>query len=46
MAKFKPARPKGPKQPQIRGGLPCVVIVIGGFILILILLFLVMKYAA
>jgi len=41
----KLARPKSKQQPQIRGGLPCVVIVIGGFIFILVLLFLVMKYA-
>ena len=44
MSKFKPVRPKT-KQPQIRGGLPCVVIVITGVIAIMVLLFMVMKYA-
>lgn len=33
-------------QPQMRAGLPCVVIVIGTVIFVSILLFLVMKYAA
>ncbi len=46
MARFKPVKPKGKLQPQVRGGLPCVVIVIGGFLAVLVLLFLVMKYAA
>jgi len=46
MAKFKPARPKTKQQPQVRGGLPCVVLVILAFVFVLILLFLVMKYAA
>ncbi len=45
MAKFKPVRPKGKQQPQVKGGLPCVVLVIGGVIAIMLLLFLVMKYA-
>ncbi len=45
MSKFKPVRPKS-KQPQVRGGLPCVVLVILAFVFVLILLFLVMKYAA
>ena len=46
MAKFKPVRPKGKQQPQVRGGLPCVVIVIAGVVAVMILLFLAMKYAA
>ncbi len=45
MAKFKPVRAKAKQQPQIRGGLPCVVIVITGVLAIMVLLFLVMKYA-
>jgi hypothetical protein len=46
MSKFKPAKPKGTATPQIKGGLPCVIIVILIVIFISILLFLVMKYAA
>ena len=45
MAKFKPAKPKTVVKPQMRAGLPCVVIVILIFVLVLVLLFLVMKYA-
>jgi hypothetical protein len=45
MSKFKPAKPKGPATPQVRGGLPCVILVIMIVVFISILLFLVMKYA-
>jgi hypothetical protein len=44
MAKLKSARPKKPAAPPVRGGLPCVIIVIAGVILISIFLFVVMKY--
>jgi hypothetical protein len=47
MAKFKLAKPKtGAKTPQIRGGLPCVVLVCLLVVMIGVLLFLVMKYAS
>ncbi len=42
----KLARPKGKQVPQVRGGLPCVVLVIGLVIFVGVLLFLVMKYAS
>ncbi|MDQ2899880.1 MAG: hypothetical protein M3Y07_08785 [Acidobacteriota bacterium] len=46
MSKFKPVRPKAAKTPQIRAGLPCVVLVILAMIFIMALLFLVMKNAS
>jgi hypothetical protein len=46
MSKFKPAKAKGPATPQIKGGLPCVILVIMIVVFVSILLFLVMKYAA
>lgn len=46
MSKFKLAKPKGTATPQVKGGLPCVILVILIVVLISILLFLVMKYAA
>jgi hypothetical protein len=46
MSKFKLAKPKSDsKTPQIRGGLPCVILVILIVIFVCVLLFLVMKYA-
>ena len=43
MAKFKPVRPKtkGPRVPQ--GGIPCVIMVIGGMILVMVFLYFVMR---
>jgi hypothetical protein len=46
MSKFKKAKLKTAAKPQVRGGLPCVVMVILIVILVSVLLFLVMKYAA
>jgi hypothetical protein len=46
MAKLKPAKAKGPVTPQVRGGLPCVIMVCLIVVLIGVLLFLVMKYAS
>ena len=45
MAKLKPARAKTVKPPQMRGGLPCVVMVILLVIFVMVLIYLVMKYA-
>jgi len=43
MAKFKPVRPKskGPAAPQ--GGLPCVIMVIAGMLLVMVFLYFVMR---
>jgi len=47
MANFKLAKPKSKTAtPQIRGGLPCVIIVCLIVIMICVLLFMVMKYAS
>jgi hypothetical protein len=47
MAKFKLAKPKsGTAAPQIRGGLPCVIIVCLLVVMICVLIFLSMKYAS
>lgn len=46
MAKLRPAKPKSAATPQVRGGLPCVILVCLIVVLIGILLFLVMKYAS
>lgn len=45
MAKLKSARAKKPGAPPVRGGLPCVIFVILGLILVLIFMYVVMKYA-
>jgi hypothetical protein len=45
MAKLKPAKGKSNVVPPVRGGLPCVVLVILMVIAVGVLLFLVMKYA-
>ncbi len=44
MAKFKPKKNSKVVAPQMRQGLPCVVLVILIFVLVCVLLFLVMKY--
>ncbi|HEY2012539.1 MAG TPA: hypothetical protein VGH38_03510 [Bryobacteraceae bacterium] len=43
MAKYKPVRgkAKGPQVPQ--GGLPCVIMVIAGMLLVMVFLYLVMR---
>jgi hypothetical protein len=45
MAKFKPAKGKKKKAPLPQGGLPCVIVVITAMALLLVFVFLVMKYA-
>jgi hypothetical protein len=45
MAKFKPVRPKKAKPPQVQGGLPCLIILFSGMVLVGIVMFLVLKYA-
>ena len=43
MGKFKLVRAKKAAQPQVKPGLPCLILVIGAVVLIGILLFVVMK---
>jgi hypothetical protein len=45
MAKFKPVRSKKKTAP-VQGGLPCVILLLSGFVLVLVLLFLILKYAS
>ena len=45
MAKFKPVRPKKDKAPQVQGGLPCVILLFAGILILFIVMFLVLKYA-
>lgn len=45
MAKFKPVKPKSKSAPAPQGGLPCVVLLISGFVLLLFFIYFVMKYA-
>ena len=45
MAKFKPAKPKSKGRVPPQGGLPCVILMISGFVLILLFLYFVMKNA-
>jgi hypothetical protein len=47
MARFKPVKGKRQRGPSARqaAGLPCVIIVIGGMILLMLFLYLVMKNA-
>jgi hypothetical protein len=45
MAKFKPAKGKRKKPALPQGGLPCVIVVITAMALLLLFIFLVMKYA-
>jgi hypothetical protein len=46
MGKFKAAKPKKAQTPPVAGGLPCVVLVVLGMILVMVLLYLVMKNAS
>jgi hypothetical protein len=43
MAKFRPARSKKKGPPAPQGGLACVILVIGGMLLVMIFLYLVMS---
>jgi hypothetical protein len=45
MAKYKPARPKSKARAAPQGGLPCVILLISGFVLVLFFVYFVMKYA-
>jgi len=45
MAKFKPIRPKRKDAPVPKAGLPCVILIIGIFILVMVFIYFVMKNA-
>jgi hypothetical protein len=45
MAKFKPAKGKSKSRTAPQGGLPCVILVGSGFVLLLIFLYFVIKNA-
>ena len=45
MAKLKSARPKKAGTPPVRGGLPCVILVILTLILVMVFLYMVMSHA-
>ena len=45
MAKFKLAKGKSKSRAAPQGGLPCVILLVSGFALVLLFLYFVMKYA-
>jgi len=45
MAKFKPAKAKAKSHAAPQGGLPCVILMASAFVLVLLFLYFVMKYA-
>ncbi|MGA3042140.1 MAG: hypothetical protein ABSF54_15265 [Bryobacteraceae bacterium] len=45
MAKFKPAKTKSKNRAAPQGGLPCMILMGSGFVLVLLFLYFVMKYA-
>jgi hypothetical protein len=45
MAKFKLAKPKKAKAPQVQGGVPCLILMFTAMVLVGILMFMVLKYA-
>jgi hypothetical protein len=45
MAKFKPIRPKKKDGPAVKNGLPCVILLIGAFLLVMLFIYFVMKNA-
>jgi hypothetical protein len=45
MAKFKPAKGKARKSRAPQGGIPCVILVISGMLLVMLFLYYVMKNA-
>jgi hypothetical protein len=45
MGKFKPVRGKAKRAPAPQGGLPCVILVIVGMLLVMLFLYFVMKNA-
>jgi hypothetical protein len=42
MAKFKPARAKSKSTPRPQGGLPCVILLIAGIVLVMVFLYWIM----
>jgi hypothetical protein len=46
MGKYKPAKAKSDAPPQMKAGLPCIVFLVLGMILVMILLYEVMKNAS
>jgi hypothetical protein len=46
MAKYKAAKPKTKAPPQMRQGVPCLVMLIGGMLLVMFLLYEVLKNAS
>jgi hypothetical protein len=46
MGKYKPAKPKSAAPPQMKAGVPCIVILFIGMIATMILLYEVMKNAS
>lgn len=46
MAKYKPVRPKNKSSPAPRAGLPCVILLFAGLILVGFFLYFVMRYAS
>jgi len=46
MGKYKASRPKSTAPPQMKAGVPCIVFLILGMILIMILMYEVMKNAS
>ena len=45
MAKFKLAKSKSKRRATPQGGLPCVILIGSGFVLVLFFIYFVMKYA-
>jgi hypothetical protein len=45
MAKFKLAKAKSKKSAAPQGGLPCVILLASGFVLVLVFIYFVVKYA-
>jgi hypothetical protein len=45
MAKFKLAKGKSKNRASLQGGLPCMILLGSGFVLVLLFLYFVMKYA-
>jgi hypothetical protein len=46
MAKFNPVRPKKAKTPQVQGGVPCLILVFAAMVMVVVVMYLVLKYAS
>lgn len=46
MGKYKASRPKSTAPPQMKAGVPCIVILVLGMVLIMVLMYEVMKNAS